>query len=43
MKFDVKIIKLPNNILREKSVNVAIPLSKEDDLLVQKIDRKSVV
>ncbi len=37
MKFDVKIIKLPNNILREKSVNVAIPLSKEDDLLVQKM------
>lgn len=37
MKFDVKIIQLPNKILREKSVDVILPLSKEDDLLAQKM------
>ncbi len=37
MKFDVRIIKLPNKVLRKKSVNVPIPLTKEDDLLVQKM------
>ncbi len=37
MKFDVRIIKLPNKVLRQKSVNVTLPLTKEDDLLVQKM------
>lgn len=37
MKFDVKIVKLPNKILRQKSIDVMIPLSEEDDLLAQKM------
>lgn len=37
MKFEVKIIQLPNKILRQKSVDVTIPLSSEDDLLAKKM------
>ncbi|MGL5617492.1 MAG: peptide deformylase [Metamycoplasmataceae bacterium] len=37
MKFDVKIVQLPSKILRKKSVDVPLPLSKEDDLLAQQM------
>lgn len=37
MKFNVNIIKLPNKILRKKSMDVILPLSKEDDLLAQQM------
>lgn len=37
MKFNVNIIKLPNKTLREKSVDVILPLCKEDELLAEKM------
>ncbi|MGX9340497.1 peptide deformylase [Mycoplasma sp. 128] len=35
--FEVKLVKLPNKVLREKSKDVPIPLTQEDDLLIQKM------
>lgn len=35
--FNVKLVELPNKVLRKKSKQVNIPLSKEDDLLAQKM------
>ncbi|QJR44209.1 peptide deformylase [Mycoplasma miroungirhinis] len=35
--FKVKLIELPAKVLRQKSKNVAIPLSKEDELLIEKM------
>ncbi|MBN0919118.1 peptide deformylase [[Mycoplasma] gypis] len=35
--FDVKLVKLPNKVLRQKSQDVPLPLTEEDDLLIQKM------
>ncbi|UUD35444.1 peptide deformylase [Mycoplasmopsis caviae] len=37
MKFKVKLVQLPEKILRKKSKEVKIPLSEEDDKLAQKM------
>ncbi|MGL4343117.1 MAG: peptide deformylase [Metamycoplasmataceae bacterium] len=37
MKFDVKLVELPEKVLRKKSLDCLLPLSKEDDLLAQKM------
>lgn len=34
---DVTLVTLPNEVLRKKSDNVPLPLTKEDDLLIQKM------
>ncbi|WP_412031657.1 peptide deformylase [Metamycoplasma buccale] len=34
---DVTLVELPNKVLREKSKEVSLPLSKEDDNLIQKM------
>lgn len=33
---DVKLVQLPEKVLRNKSKNVELPLTAEDDLLIQK-------
>ncbi len=37
MTFKINIIKLPNKTLRKKSIDVVLPLNKEDDLLAKKM------